>query len=68
MHASVGHTKPKPKQGKSVDDMVGEMTDHMVQHRMGDPSEARGAGHRDWDGMWQDLTLTCLSVNHHTHY
>jgi hypothetical protein len=35
-------TKPNNpnEQGKSVADMVGEMTDHMVQHRMGDPSEA----------------------------
>lgn len=27
--------------GKSVAEMVKEMNDHMVQHRMGDPSEAR---------------------------
>lgn len=29
--------------GKSVDDMVAEMTSHMVQHRMGEPSEVAAA-------------------------
>ena len=30
-------------QGKTVADMVAEMTSHMVQHRMGDPSEVAAA-------------------------
>lgn len=29
--------------GKSVDDMVAEMTGHMVQHRMGEPAEVAAA-------------------------